>query len=252
MTFAIVWFFVALSAESSFFPLAEPVNEHRPYLAMLGLGALASVALWHAAAFAARRSGAPAVWVFAVIVTAAASLLGAVTFVRNRTWQDELTIWLDATEKAPANARAWLNAGHAAVGRGDLDRARSLLNEGYRLSPCYAYILLNLSALETRVGDRAAALRWAEEAVDCNPGFALTHYYRALAVENLNRFDEALADYRRTTAIDDQHADAWLRQARLLEWQKSPAEAARAYERAFAADPTRAQAAAWARQEARP
>src|SRR5207302_7556300 len=55
-TFAALWYAVALAAESTIFPLAEPVNEHRPYLAMLGLGTAASLGLWQLAAFVARRS----------------------------------------------------------------------------------------------------------------------------------------------------------------------------------------------------
>src|SRR3989442_11753198 len=44
-TFGVLWYAVALAAESTIFPLAEPVNEHRPYLAMLGLGTAASLGL---------------------------------------------------------------------------------------------------------------------------------------------------------------------------------------------------------------
>src|SRR5262249_45393632 len=46
LTLAWVWFLVALAAESTVFPLAEAVNEHRPYLGMLGLATLASFGSW--------------------------------------------------------------------------------------------------------------------------------------------------------------------------------------------------------------
>jgi hypothetical protein len=63
MSVAILWYFVALAAESTIFPLAEPVNEHRPYLAMLGLGTVAALALWQLGAALARRLQAPPVGV---------------------------------------------------------------------------------------------------------------------------------------------------------------------------------------------
>ena len=44
--FGALWFVLTLAPESSFFPLAEPVNEHRPYLAMLGLATIAALGLW--------------------------------------------------------------------------------------------------------------------------------------------------------------------------------------------------------------
>ncbi|HJZ61790.1 MAG TPA: tetratricopeptide repeat protein, partial [Miltoncostaeaceae bacterium] len=239
--FGAIWFLLTLAPESSFFPLAEPVNEHRPYLAMLGLATIAALGLWLAAGFAARRLAAPAPWPFAVVVTFVVTLLGATTHARNEVWRDDLRLWLDATEKAPRNARAWMNAGHAALTRGDLAQARTLLLEAHRLSPCYAYVQLNLSALAARE-DAAASLRWADEAVRCNPGLALARVSRAEALERIGRVDEALAEYREATRLDAVHAGAWLGQGRLLEQRGEWATAAAAYDAAASADSTSTEA----------
>lgn len=243
LTFAAFWYFVALAVESTFFPLAEPVNEHRPYLAMLGLGTVAGFGLWQLASWGARRYRAPAVWSFALLMAAVTSVLAAATYGRNQTWQDDYMLWGDAIEKAPNNARAWLNAGHAAMGRNEDLRARQLLMRARELSPCYAYIQTNLSALEAKAGAYEASLDWADEAVRCNPRFALSHEYRAVALERLNRWDEALDEYRQTTAIDNQHAGAWFAQGRLLERRGRWAPAAAAFDAALAADPSNFEAA---------
>jgi tetratricopeptide (TPR) repeat protein len=169
--------------------------------------------------------------------------LGATTIGRNRTWQDDYTLWLDATRKAPANTRAWGNAGHAALAAGRLDEARRLLDESHRLAPCYSYTLINLSVLERETGDLEASARWAEAAVRCDPGLALTHYYRGVAFEGIGRTGAAIDAYRRTVAIDPQHGDAWRRQGRLLQQAGRWTEAASAYEQAFAVDPLDAEAA---------
>src|SRR5437870_1155518 len=51
MTFATLWFFVTLAPESSFAPLAEVINDHRPYIASsLGLSLLLAWALHEGAA----------------------------------------------------------------------------------------------------------------------------------------------------------------------------------------------------------
>ncbi len=241
--FSALWVVIALAPESSVFPLAEAVNEHRPYLAMLGLSAFAALLLWLGAAALARRLDAPAPWVFAVGITFVATVLGAAAHARTEVWRDDLRLWLDATEKAPRNARAWLNAGHAALARGDLPRARTLLLEAHRLSPCYAYVQLNLSAVAAREGDEEESLRWADEAVRCNPGLALARAHRAAALERAGRSDDALAEYRETTRIDAVNAGAWLAQGRLLEARRDWAAAADAYDRALAADPTSTEAA---------
>lgn len=239
LAFAAFWYVVTLAAESSVFPLAEPVNEHRPYLAMLGLGTTAALALW----WVVRRVAARPAAVFAALLAVTVSALGAATWARNLTWRDDYTLWTDATVKAPGNTRAWLNAGHAALVAGRLDDARRMLLEARRLSPCYAYVQMNLSALEARVGDLDASLRWADEAVRCNPGFALTHHYRGSALERLGRYGEALTEYRAVTAIDAQHTNAWFAQAKVLERDASWQEAADAYDRAVLSNPLYAEAA---------
>ena len=243
LTFATAWFFLTLAAESTLFPLAEPVNEHRPYLAMLGFGTAAALGLQQGAALLARALRAPRVATFAVVAASLTTALGSATYARNTVWQSDYDLWVDATRKAPASTRAWTNAGHAALARNQLAEARELLMHGYALAPCYRFALLNLSALERRVGDGAAALRWADEGVRCNPDFALAHYYRAAALAALGRDDDAIASYRRTTELDPAHADAWSERARLLERHEAWADAAVAYDHALAADPQRADAA---------
>jgi tetratricopeptide (TPR) repeat protein len=234
LAFAVVWYFVALAAESTVFPLAEPVNEHRPYLGMLGLASAAVLVLWQLSTLATRRTAAA----FTVVVALLTCALATATFARNWTWQDDYALWRDATVKAPANARAWLNAGHAAMQRGRLDEARRDLLQAHALSPCYAYVQMNLSALAARTGDAEGALRWADDGVRCNGTLALAHFYRAAALERLGHSDDALAAYARTTALDPNHASAWAGQGRMLEQRAAWSEAETAYERAFAADPT--------------
>lgn len=243
LAFAAFWYFVTLFAESSFFPLAEPVNEHRPYLAMLGLGLAAGIALDTVATRAARRASVPAHRTFAVLLLLTAGVLGTGTVLRNRTWQTARALWMDATRKAPGNTRAWLNAGRALMVAGDDAGARTLFLEAHRLSPCYAYVQMNLSVIDARAGDAEGALRWADEAVHCNGGLALAHFYRGSALERLGRTADAIAAYRRATAIDGQHADAWLAQGRLLEAQRDWSNAALAYDHALAANPTSVAAA---------
>jgi protein O-mannosyl-transferase len=241
--FCALWVVITLAPESSVLPLAEAVNEHRPYLAMLGLATIAALGLWLAAVAVARRLAAPPAWVFAVAVTFVATLLGAAAHARTEVWRDNLQLWIDATKKAPRNPRAWLNAGHAALARGDLSRAHTWLLEAHRLSPCYAYVQVNLSALAAREGRDRESLRWADEAVRCNPGLALARAHRATTLERLGRTDEALAEYRETTRLDAVNSGAWLAQGRLLEARGQWAPAAEAYDRALAADLTSTEAA---------
>lgn len=243
LTFAAAWYAITLATESTFFPLAEPVNEHRPYLAMLGLGAITGVAVYQLATMAARGDRQVRRATFAAILTVITVGLAAATYGRNRTWRDDYTLWRDAADKAPRNARAWLNLGHAAMARNQDVEAETFLLRARQLSPCYTYVALNLSALAAKTGSLSDSLRWADEAVRCNPQFALAHFYRGTALQRLGRLGEASDAYQRATTIDTQMTNAWFAQGVLREQRGDWAGAADAFDLALVANPTNADAA---------
>jgi len=69
----------------------------------------------------------------------------------------------------PAEARLALADGKRALARGQLGDARTKLLLALKLSPGYAEALLALSAVETRAGQPAAALKAAREALAAEP-----------------------------------------------------------------------------------
>src|SRR2546426_10526329 len=114
VTFATAWFLVTLAPESSFAPLAEVVNDHRPYIASsLGLSVLLAWLVQRGAALTARPRAT-----FAAVALALA--IAAVPFDRYRTWQwqDALRMWEDTVRKSPNNGRAWMNPRPDPVARG--------------------------------------------------------------------------------------------------------------------------------------
>src|SRR5881296_2583363 len=162
VTFATAWFLVTLAPESSFAPLAEVVNDHRPYIASsLGLSVLLAWLLDRAAARVAARPRAT----FAAVSLALS--IAAVPFDRYRTWQwqDALRIWEDTVRKSPNNGRAWMNAGQNLMARGDLAAARRYLERARALMPRSPFVYMSLGLLEGREGHLEEALRAANEAV---------------------------------------------------------------------------------------
>lgn len=236
LSFGWLWFVVTLLPEQSVFPLAEPVNDHRPYLALPGLVIVAAVA-FHALG-ATMRGAQSADRVRRTLAATVVLALGTVTIARNRVWADDYRLWKDATVKAPGNARAWLNAGHAAMSAGRLDEAERLFAAGHRLAPCYAFIQLNQSALATRRMRFDDAIAFAREAESCQPSSALAPRYLGEALERAGRSAEAAAAYRRALALDERSVDAWRALGRIAERDGQWADAVRAYERAVALDPT--------------
>jgi protein O-mannosyl-transferase len=113
--FGIVWLFLALSVESSFFPIHDVMVEHRMYLAMPGIALVFGTAF----AWALRRWRRPAL----IVGAAAVAMLSTLTFMRNELWRDPLLLWQDALTKSPHKARVYANVGTALHQRGEFDRA---------------------------------------------------------------------------------------------------------------------------------
>jgi len=98
LSFALIWFYAALSPTTSFIPLKEPMAEHRMYLASFGLLWCFGAGLYHLRA----RRGIPPLAVGTLI----ALVLGVVTFQYNQVWQEEVALWKRATELAPHSGDA--------------------------------------------------------------------------------------------------------------------------------------------------
>lgn len=206
VTFATLWFFVTLAPESSFAPLAEVINDHRPYIASaLGLSLLLAWGLHRGAARLATCVGQ-------VAYTAVCLLLciPAVALNHYRTWQwgDPLRLWEDTVRKSPTNGRAWMNAGLIYMSRGELASARRYFEHAKEIAPGYAYVRMNLSVLEAHEGRLDKALSEAQEAVRLRPDLAPTHFYLGRALEKLGRTDEAAVAYRLAIRLDPRASEA--------------------------------------------
>lgn len=103
LRFAVLWFFVTSSIESSFLPIADPMVEHRMYLPMAGLAVAAGG--WFCAAW--QRFRAPA----AIVGVALVAAMAGATIARNEVWRDPLRLWLDTVSKSPNKARVNANVG---------------------------------------------------------------------------------------------------------------------------------------------
>ncbi|MDF1660559.1 MAG: hypothetical protein P1V97_02220, partial [Planctomycetota bacterium] len=99
--FAVIATLIVLAPSSSVFVLPDLIFEHRFYLP------LAFLALYGAAEL--RRLPRGSLFVLAILLVALSSL----TLHRNRVWQTEASLWLDALEKAPSKERSLINAANA-------------------------------------------------------------------------------------------------------------------------------------------
>jgi tetratricopeptide (TPR) repeat protein len=146
--FMAAWFFIILGPSSSFVPLvAQTMAEHRMYLPLITVIALAVLGLHHALG---RRS----IWAWA----APAACFVVVAVQRNDTYRTELGLWQDTAMKRPTNPRAHLCYGLALMKQGQPDEAVTALLEVLLLDPTH-------STAHNSLGQLFAARGWMEDAV---------------------------------------------------------------------------------------
>lgn len=102
-----------------------------------------------------------------LLIVCLGAVLAATCYARNQVWSDPLKLWLDAIEKHPENARAYFHLAFEYYQRGECQQAVSLYNRAEQLGYSDARLFVN----------------------------------RALALDCLGRFAEAVADVKRAIQI---------------------------------------------------
>lgn len=139
------WYLLVLAPSSSVLPLADLIEEHRPYLANFGLLLAAGAAL--GAVLEARAAPARRRILAAAVLLCAALALGL--HARARVWSSRLSLWTDVVQKSPGKGRAHMNRGHALEQAGRLEEALA----DYRRA-------LDLSASPSERSSSQSILRW--------------------------------------------------------------------------------------------
>lgn len=144
----LVWFYGAISPASSIVVLAEPVNDHRAFLAYLGFAGLTFPLLdmiW-------RRGRVGHILIAALIVGYAGW-----TMARNVTWSSNVNLWEDTIAKNPTSVRAHNNAALNYMHRAEWDRAAEILDACLVIEPRYSYCLINRALVGISRGEEALA-----------------------------------------------------------------------------------------------
>ena len=115
VTFGIFWFFITLLVESSVIPIKDAMFEHRLYLPMFGFAIGLSATVFQG--LSKRRFSA------VILLTCLILVLGALTYHRNKVWQNAEVFWTDVLSKSPHNRRAHTNLGIALSNKGNLTEA---------------------------------------------------------------------------------------------------------------------------------
>jgi len=202
ISFAIFWFFLTLSIESSFIPIRDVIFEHRLYLPMAGLSLLFVIMLYNLFGI----SNARLFYTFMVIILACFALL---TFVRNTVWRDEVMLWNDAIEKAPNKVRPYNNRGRAYGNKGEYDKAMADFKQAININPRCAEAYYNLGLVFALKGDNDKAIELYDQALKLYPNYAAAYNNRGLVLANKKEFDRAIKDYDQALRITPRSPDVY-------------------------------------------
>ena len=208
------------------------VADHFQYLASLGPIALAAGGL----GWMARRRPSPPAW---APMAAAAMLivpLGALTWAQSRDYTSADTLYRATIARDPAS---WMARNNLAVLLLPSDPAGALvhLDESLRANPAYPEAHNN-RGLALQLLERFEEAEAAHaQAVRLEPGFADAHNNRGTALQKLNRLDEAAAAYREALRLRPASVQARVNLANVLLEQGATADAVGHYRVALAAKP---------------
>lgn len=244
ISFGIVWFYLALSVESSIIPILDVMFEHRLYLPAGGGFLIITAAV--ASLIAPRRNLHTAAWVVLAIVIC---VLTIATIQRNRIWNNDLLLWEDTARKSPDKPRVLANLTAAYLREGKPEKALPLLIRTIELSPGFTDALNNLGSVldllkkfEGRydngrrfiVGTRSVDMRYY------NPWFANTRNNLGLVYEYSGNFTKARQYYESAVSLAPSFDLAWYNLLLIAIRQQDRQLTAEAYEKLLILNPARA------------
>lgn len=158
VSFAIAWFFITLSVESTIIPL-DPVFEHRLYIPMFGFAVLLPK-LFQALGLNRQR-----IYLLSVTVM----VYSVLTWFRNDLWSRECEFLEDQYSKVPHGTRGMITLSKCYLDKGRDQEAEALLNKAIAIDPTLEKAYINLSSIMVRKQRLGEALELLRKGLQSNP-----------------------------------------------------------------------------------
>jgi tetratricopeptide (TPR) repeat protein len=196
--FGILFFFIAISIESSIIPIKDVIYEHRLYLPNAGAALFFSALLMGLFEFLKKRFAfKPSALAFAVAAAVVLALpLAAAAFSRNNLWNDEILLWRDVVAKSPDKARARNNLGTALYLKGLTGEGMEEFRKAVSLDPSYADARYNLGNAYKDLGLMEEAIKEFEAAVALDPWKFSARNNLGLAYYAAGRYGAAVGQFQ--------------------------------------------------------
>lgn len=239
VVFGIIWFFLAISVESSVFPTPYVIQEYRLYLPSFGIFLALVAGIGYVTdgwAYVGRRIAG------GLLVILLAGYASA-SYARNAVWNDVLVFWSDVARKSPGLDIPHIQMGTEYYLRGRYDDAIREYRAAIAIDPNFSETHFNLGLAYNKKGLYEDAMKEFQTALILEPGRYEIPFNLGITCIKLERYDQAIVHLREALALNSSVAEIHYAMGIALEATGRPDEAAEAYRMALSLKPDHAGAA---------
>lgn len=206
IAFGIGIFYMALSLESSFFPIRDAMFEHRVYFPIIGFAIVAAMLIEKI-----KNSG------FKYVVYFLAFILVIVSMQRVKVWESQKKLWKDVVRVSPQNPRSYANLGSIFYNQNNLDSAQIYFEKAISIKPDHYESLNNLGLIHINNEEYKVAIHYLNKSIALNPKNEYALNNLGICWEKSNAFGQAISYYKRAIKVNPYFKDALLNQAVVYE-----------------------------------
>jgi tetratricopeptide (TPR) repeat protein len=195
-----VWFFAILAPTSVMPGTRQALAEHRMYVALAPLVALAVVGL--------HRVSRPRTGLFAAAIAAASLVFAAFTVRRNEVYRSAGSLWSDTVSRVPDNPYAHNSLACVFFDEGKWQEARKELEAALAIDPEYAQAHANMGSVFTKLGRRPEAMAEYAEALRLDPLDPKTLEFRGYALTQFQEPERGIEDFKAAIRLKPDYAEA--------------------------------------------
>lgn len=206
MAFGILWFFVALSVESSIIPIPMIICEYRVYLPSAGAFLAITTGLFILMAKVRDKKIRLAIISSLILMT---FVFSYAAYARNTLWGSNISLWEDVVKKSPQKAKGYNTLGNAYYDKGQIDTAISYYHSALKVQPHHAKVYYNLGNAYYGKGLIDNAIGHYQAAIRLNPRYADAHNNLGIAYASKDLTDMAIRHYETALRLKPEHAETY-------------------------------------------
>lgn len=239
IAFSIFFFFLNHLIESTILPL-ELIFEHRNYIPSMLFFVPIAIGVFSVISFFSYKQSMQLILSLSIVLVIAVE--GHATFMRNFTWKNEKSLWIDCVDKYPALFRAhhnlakyysehnqdekaigeykkaltlklitttdekaitYFNLGAIYFQKKEFKKAKRHYLQAIKINPCCRGVHNNLAVLLANTSNTyQEVFNELKKAIECNPTDIQTHGNMGILLVKMGRIDEGIVEIKKALQID--------------------------------------------------